>query len=103
MPEQRMTMGEAIRAMTLDAAYAVFAEEQLGQLRVGRAADMTVLSGTLSLTAASNQAPPSDLLQRQVLLTVVGGQVVYDGMARTSKPQPQKAPAKAPPPRRATP
>ena len=67
--------------MTADAAYAAFADDKLGQIRQGRQADLTVLAGTLSLDAA---APvPTDLFQRRVLLTVVGGRVVYDGLAPT--------------------
>lgn len=79
MPSQRLTVGEALRAMTTDAAYAVFADDKLGQIRQGRQADLTVLAGSLSLDAA---APvPTDLFQRRVLLTVVAGRVIYDGFA----------------------
>ena len=73
---ERLSIGEAIRAMTHDAAYAVFAEDRLGQIAVGRPADLTVLGGTLSL--APGAAPPEDLLRRKILLTIVGGNVVHD-------------------------
>jgi predicted amidohydrolase YtcJ len=92
-PGQRLSIGEAIRAMTSDAAYAVFAEDHLGQIAVGRPADLTILSGSLSLAPAARETPPSDLLQRQVLLTVIGGRVVYDGITKLGQPQ-KKSPSK---------
>ncbi len=88
MPEQRLSVGEAIAAMTSDAAYAVFAEERLGQIRVGRPADLTLLAGELSLTQSP---PPADLWSRPVLMTVVGGRVVYDGIAPSRPPAPAAA------------
>ncbi len=43
-PEQALTVEEALRAMTVTSAYASFAEDELGSLRVGHRADFVVLS-----------------------------------------------------------
>ncbi|MEN3011207.1 MAG: amidohydrolase [Candidatus Bipolaricaulaceae bacterium] len=65
---QRVTWEEAIRAYTYGAAYAAFAEEELGSLEVGRWADFVVLSGDPSRT------PPKDL---RVEATFVAGELAF--------------------------
>jgi predicted amidohydrolase YtcJ len=68
---QRMTRQEALRSMTLDAAYAAFEEDRKGSLEVGKLADVTVLSQD-PLTAAEDS-----IRSIRVLATVVGGRVRY--------------------------
>ncbi len=68
---QAMTRQEALRAMTLDAAFAAGEEGEKGSLEVGKLADLTVLSEDL-LTA-----PEERLRATRVLLTIVGGEVRY--------------------------
>ena len=43
-PDQRLTPAEALRAVTIDAAYQHFEDERKGSLEVGKLADMAVLS-----------------------------------------------------------
>ena len=43
-PEQRVTAEDAIRAMTIDAAWQLFAEDEIGSLEVGKFADLVVIS-----------------------------------------------------------
>src|SRR5262249_41729006 len=43
-PDQKMTRAEALRTMTLDAAYGAFAERERGSIEVGKRADLVVLS-----------------------------------------------------------
>ena len=43
-PDQRLTPAEALRAVTLDAAYQHFEEATKGSIEVGKLADMAVLS-----------------------------------------------------------
>ncbi|MEM9488669.1 MAG: amidohydrolase [Myxococcota bacterium] len=69
-PEQRMTLDEAVKTFTIDAAYAVFAEDRRGRLQPGYAADITVYDRALSADMS--------LLQTQIDLTVVGGRVVHE-------------------------
>lgn len=73
VPEQRISVEEALRAYTLDAAYASFQDGSLGSLEVGKLADMTVLGRDLTAI------PPEQLGDVPVLLTIVGGRVVHDG------------------------
>lgn len=73
-PAQRLTLAEALRLFSADAAHAVFADHRLGQIRPGYLADLTVLDGRLP-------AGLSDLARRRVLLTVVGGAIVHDATA----------------------
>jgi len=70
-PEQRMTRQEALRAYTLNAAYAAFEEDIKGSLTPGKLADIVVLSGDI-LTV-----PDEEILKTEVLYTIVGGKVVY--------------------------
>ena len=80
VPEQRLSVGEAIRAFTSEAAYAGFAESQLGQVEAGRPGDLTVLRGRIELDPAL--PPPRDLATRPVVLTLIDGRVAYDEQAR---------------------
>jgi len=77
LPAERLSLGEALRLFTVDAAYAAFAEDSIGQIRVGRRADLTMLSGRLD-SYLSGGPGPSDLRTRPVLLTVIDGQTVFD-------------------------
>ncbi|SHK72433.1 amidohydrolase [Rhodothermus profundi] len=70
-PEQRLTREEALRAFTLDAAYAAFQEHELGSLTPGKYADFVVLSHDIMTV------PPAQILQTRVLATFLGGQCVY--------------------------
>lgn len=71
MPEQRITLGETIRAYTLDAAYAGRREKSDGSLEPGKLADLIILSQNLFHT------DPRQIDRTQVLLTMVGGKTVY--------------------------
>ena len=66
-----MTREEALRSFTLDAAYAAFEEGIRGSLQPGKLADVTVLSRDIMTV------PPREILETEVLLTLVGGEVVY--------------------------
>ncbi|THG92692.1 hypothetical protein EW145_g8620, partial [Phellinidium pouzarii] len=70
-PEQRLTRAEALKGMTLDAAYASFSESELGSLTPGKRADFVVLDTDIMT------APPARILQAKVMATVVDGRPVY--------------------------
>jgi len=72
VPEQRITMDQAIAAYTTGAAFAEFEEKEKGKLIPGMLADFVVLDR--DVTASS----PEKLLQTKVLRTVVGGKTVYE-------------------------
>jgi predicted amidohydrolase YtcJ len=73
--DQVLTREEALKGFTLDAAYAGFQEDELGTIAAGKRADFVVL-GRDPMTA-----PADELLGTEVLMTVVGGEVVYDSDA----------------------
>ena len=70
-PDQKMTREEALRAYTLDAAYAAFEEDVKGSIEVGKLADFTVFSQDIM------QVPEDELLKTQIEMTIVDGKVVY--------------------------
>ena len=70
--EQRMTRAQALRAMTLNAAFATFQEKERGTIEPGKLADFTVLSADIM------QIPEADILRTKCLMTIVGGEVVYE-------------------------
>ncbi|MEM1229925.1 MAG: amidohydrolase [Pseudomonadota bacterium] len=73
-PEEAVTMEEALRAYTTEAAYAAFRENETGQIAVGRWADLTALS--IDPFAVARQ-DPARLLDGQVTLTIIDGKVRY--------------------------
>ena len=77
VPHQRLTVEEALRAYTTAAAYAGFDEERTGALTVGRLADFVIVDRDL-LTIPSNDIPSV-----RVVMTVVGGDIVFDRLRPT--------------------
>ncbi len=71
-PQEKLTIEEAIKAYTLNTAYAAFEEDLKGTITVGKLADYVVLSENL-LTM-----DPDDIKDVTVLTTVVGGVPVYE-------------------------
>lgn len=74
-PEQRMNAEEAVRGYTDWSAYASFREDDTGILEKGRWADITVLDIDPFVLADDS---PMDILNGRVLMTIVGGDVVYE-------------------------
>lgn len=70
-PEQAMTLVEAFRAFTLDAAYAQHQEGAIGSLEPGKWADFILIDRDLF------QIPPADIWKIKVEQTWVGGRRVY--------------------------
>ena len=71
IPSQRLTLEEAIAGYTLDAAYASFEEDIKGSIEAGKLADLVVLSHDLF------KVLPGEIAETEVMMTVVGGEVVY--------------------------
>jgi predicted amidohydrolase YtcJ len=74
-PEQRLGSDESVRAYTSWSAYASFREEDTGIIAVGRWADLTVMNIDPFVLADEN---PSDILNGKILMTIVGGNIVYE-------------------------
>ncbi|MBN1677348.1 MAG: amidohydrolase [Candidatus Thermoplasmatota archaeon] len=70
-PENTISLEDAIKGYTINAAYASFDETIKGSIEVGKLADMVVLSGNLF------EMPSNDIENVEPLLTIVGGREVY--------------------------
>lgn len=73
VPEQKITLDDALRAYTVAGAYASFEEASKGTLAVGKLADITVIDRDLFEVA------PESLRDARVAATIVGGRVVFEG------------------------
>jgi hypothetical protein len=71
VPEEKITVEEALKAYTVGNAYGVFAEGRRGKLIPGYLADLVLLDRDLT------RIPPEEIEQAAVKATVVGGRVVY--------------------------
>jgi len=70
IPEERISRELALRAYTVNNAYAAGMEEEKGRIRPGMLADFTVFSADVT-------EEETDLLETEVLDTIVDGEIVY--------------------------
>ncbi len=70
-PEHKVSVKEAIEAYTLSNAYSTFEENEKGSISIGKFADFVVLSDDLITI------DPAQIPTMSVVMTVVGGKVVY--------------------------
>lgn len=78
--EQIVSLQQALRGYTVEAAYAEFAEGAKGSIEDGKLADFTVIDGDIT------KLPANRILSIKVLKTFVGGELVYE-----SSPSPGQA------------
>jgi predicted amidohydrolase YtcJ len=74
IPQERLTVAEALLAYTQGSAFAAFEEKEKGTIAPGKLADVVVLSDDLFTI------PPQKIKDARVVLTIVGGKVVYREM-----------------------
>jgi len=74
VPEESITVEQAVNAYTRGSAYARFSEDRLGTLVPGKEADLAVLSQDIF------SAPAGDISKTHVVMTMVGGKVVFPTM-----------------------
>jgi predicted amidohydrolase YtcJ len=72
MPGERLTREEALRGFTLDAAWSLFLEGEVGSLEVGKRADLVVFARD-PMTVPEREIP-----RAAIDYTVVDGQVVFE-------------------------
>ncbi len=71
--EQAVSRDDALKMFTIWPAYAAFEENLRGSIEVGKLADLTVLSADIM------KIRESDILKTRCLMTVVGGEIAFDG------------------------
>jgi len=74
MHEQKVTVTEAVKAYTVNAAYAEGEENIKGAIRPGMLADIAVLSADIF------HIDPVQIENTTVAMTIVDGRIVYDRM-----------------------
>lgn len=70
-PDERITLDQALRAATLDAAYVLGLEDKIGSLEAGKLADLVVLEKDLY------KIKPSEISTTKVKLTMMNGKITY--------------------------
>ena len=73
IPEEKITLPEAVEAYTLGSAFAEFQEHEKGSITPGKLADMVILSDNIF------ELKPEPSRDVKVETTIVGGKVVYGG------------------------
>jgi predicted amidohydrolase YtcJ len=72
VPEQKISVAEAIRAYTMGSAYASFEEKIKGSIEPGKLADLVVLSDDIL------SIDPVAIAQSKVQMTVFDGKIIYE-------------------------
>jgi predicted amidohydrolase YtcJ len=73
VPEQKISVEEAVHAYTMGSAYAEFAENVKGSITPGKLADLVMVDRDIF------KINPVEIEKAQVVLTVMDGKVVYEG------------------------
>ena len=82
-PAQALTVEEAVRAQTIEAARAIWMEDRIGSLTPGKLADVVVLDGD------PFSVSPERIPELQIRMTILGGEVVHGrGEAVAASPPP---------------
>ena len=74
VPEQKLTVAEAVEAYTMGSAYAEFQEKEKGSITPGKLADFVVLSDDIF------KIPPTAIKNVKVDATYLAGKLVYGGL-----------------------
>jgi predicted amidohydrolase YtcJ len=69
--DQALTLEEALFAHTVDAAFAIGWEDEIGSLGPGKAASATIVDGDL------RNASPHDIREMDIWSTVIDGDVIH--------------------------
>jgi predicted amidohydrolase YtcJ len=72
LPGERLTRAEALRGFTLDAAWSLFLDKEIGSLEVGKRADLVVF-GRDPMTV-----PELEIPKAEIDYTLVDGKIVYE-------------------------
>ncbi|CAN5720483.1 amidohydrolase [soil metagenome] len=71
-PEEAVTRDQALKMFTIWPAFSAFEEKLRGSIEVGKLADLTILSADIM------KIPETEILKTRCLMTVIGGEIVYE-------------------------
>ncbi len=77
-PEEALSREQALKMLTIWPAYSAFEENLRGTIEVGKLADLTVLSADIM------KIPELDILKTTCVMTVIGGEIVYQAAPGTA-------------------
>ncbi len=76
VPEQKITVEQALRAYTIEGAYASFEDSVKGSIERGKLADLVIIDRDIT------QIPPETIRDARIAKTIVGGRVVFEAPSR---------------------
>ncbi len=71
VPQEKISVEDAVKAYTINNAYAGYQENDLGSIEVGKLADLVILSDNIFNIA------PKNIIDTHVTHTIIGGEVMY--------------------------
>ena len=71
MPDQRLAIEEAVRAFTIDAAWAAGQEKERGSIEKGKLADLTILGADIM------EIEPGEIPGTEIIATILAGRIEY--------------------------
>jgi len=72
IPEQKISVTEAVRAYTAGSAYAEFSEKEKGTISPGKLADLVIIDANIF------QIDPKEIEKAHVVMTIMDGRVIYE-------------------------
>jgi len=72
IPEQKISVEEAVRAFTYGSAFAEFQENEKGTIAAGKLADLVILSDDIFTINAN------DIGKTKVVMTIADGKIIYE-------------------------
>ena len=78
-PEEKATREQALKMFTTWAAFAAFEEKQRGSIEPDKWADLTILPADIM------QIPEAEILKTKCVMTVIGGEIVFDAIGNSGK------------------
>jgi predicted amidohydrolase YtcJ len=77
IPEQKITVAEAVRAYTIGSAFAEFTEDVKGTLAPGKLADLVIIDRDIF------KIDPVEIEKAKVTTTIMDGRIVYEAASNT--------------------
>ncbi|MFC2083795.1 amidohydrolase [Bacteroidota bacterium] len=74
IPEEKISIEQALKCYTLNAAYAAFDEERLGSIEIGKLADLVVLNEDIF------SIEPYEIKDVEIGLTMIDGEIVFNSI-----------------------